>query len=95
MRTAKRIRLLWLAAMVLGAPAARAAEPAVIGAADVQALLARDRTAVVIDVRTADEYADAHLPHAINIPAAEVKASRARLPRDRRTAIVFYCRGFG
>ncbi len=95
MRSAMTTRLLWIAAMVLASPAARAAEPVVIGAADVQALQARDRTALVIDVRTADEYADAHLPRAINIPAAEVKASRARLPRDRRTAIVFYCRGFG
>ncbi len=90
-----RMRTLWLVAMALVAPAARAAEPAVIDAAEVQALLARDRTAVVIDVRTADEYADAHLPRAINIPAAEVGASRARLPRDRKAPIVFYCRGVG
>ncbi len=95
MRMRTRVRLLWIAAMVVAAPAARAAEPGVIGAADVQALLARDRTAVVIDVRTADEYADAHLPRAINIPAAEVAASRARLPRDRKVPLVFYCRGVG
>ena len=81
--------------LLLSASAASAAEPAVIGADEVQALLARDRTALVVDERSADEYADAHLPRAVHIPAAEVRSSGARLPRDRKAAIVFYCRGMG
>lgn len=81
--------------VVLSTPGIGAAEPSVIGATEVQAALASDRRTVVVDVRTADEYADAHLPRAINIPAVEMKASGARLPRDRATPLVFYCRGAG
>ncbi len=84
-----------LLALALSIPAVGAAAPAVIGAAEVQAALASDRRTVVVDVRTADEYADAHLPRAINIPAVEMRASAARLPRDRATPLVFYCRGAG
>jgi phage shock protein E len=51
--------------------------------------------ATVIDVRTADEYADAHLPQAINIPVQELPN---RLPEvaklvagDKRRPLVVYC----
>ncbi len=84
-----------LAALALAMPGEGAAQPAVVGAAEVQATLARDPRAVVVDVRTADEYADAHLPRSINIPAVEMKASAARLPKDRGTRLIFYCRGVG
>ncbi len=90
-----RILGLGLMAFVLSTPGIAAAAPTVIEAAEVQAALARDRRAVVVDVRTADEYADAHLPRAINIPAVEMKASGARLPRDRAAPLIFYCRGAG
>lgn len=90
-----RIFGLGLMAFVLSTPGIAAAAPTVIEAAEVQAALARDRRVVVVDVRTADEYADAHLPRAINIPAVEMKASGARLPRDRAAPLIFYCRGAG
>jgi phage shock protein E len=51
--------------------------------------------ATVIDVRTADEYADEHVPHAINIPVQELPT---RLPEvaelvagDKARPIVVYC----
>lgn len=90
-----RILGLGLMAFVLSTPGIAAAAPTVIEAAEVQAALARDRRVVVVDVRTADEYADAHLPRAINIPAVEMRASGARLPRDRAAPLIFYCRGAG
>jgi rhodanese-related sulfurtransferase len=51
--------------------------------------------AVVIDVRTADEYAEAHLSHAINIPVQELPDRIAEIETlvagDRTRPIVVYC----
>ncbi len=91
----KLLRVIAVVSQLVSAGAAGALEPAVIGAEEVQALLARDPKALLVDVRGADEYVDAHLPRAVHIPAGEVGASGARLPRDRKAAIVFYCRGMG
>jgi rhodanese-related sulfurtransferase len=53
-----------------------------------QRLIADD--AQLVEVLPADEYAEAHLPGAINIPLKELdQASTAAL--DRRRPIVVYC----
>lgn len=46
---------------------------------------------IVIDVRPADEYDTAHLPHARSMPLGEIAERLAELPRDKE--IVAYCRG--
>lgn len=46
---------------------------------------------LVLDVRPADEYASAHLPHARSLPVDELKRRLAELPKD--TPVVAYCRG--
>ena len=46
---------------------------------------------LVLDVRPADEYATAHLPHARSLPVDELKRRLAELPKD--TPVVAYCRG--
>ena len=46
---------------------------------------------LVLDVRPADEYAAAHLPHARSLPVDELKKRLAELPTD--TPVVAYCRG--
>lgn len=48
-------------------------------------------TVTLLDVRPADEFADGHLPGAINAPLGELNAALAKLPRDH--AVVAYCRG--
>ena len=50
-----------------------------------------DGLVTLVDVRPADEFADAHLPGARNIPLAELKARLEEIPSDRD--IVAYCRG--
>jgi rhodanese-related sulfurtransferase len=45
----------------------------------------------VLDVRPAEEYQSAHLPHARSMPLAEIEQRLAELPKDRE--IVAYCRG--
>jgi rhodanese-related sulfurtransferase len=52
---------------------------------------ARRGDVVVIDVRPAEEYASAHLPHARSVPLDELRQRLAALPKDRE--IVAYCRG--
>jgi rhodanese-related sulfurtransferase/DNA-binding CsgD family transcriptional regulator len=46
---------------------------------------------LVLDVRPAEEYAAAHLPHARSLPVNELKKRLAELPKD--TPVVAYCRG--
>lgn len=52
---------------------------------------ARQGKVVVIDVRPADEYQTAHLPHARSIPLSELKQRLKELPAGR--PVVAYCRG--
>ena len=56
-------------------------------------LLERLRSGAVtlLDVRPGDEFAQGHLPGAINVPLAELDAALARLPRGH--AVIAYCRG--
>ena len=46
---------------------------------------------LVLDVRPAEEYAAANLPHARSLPVDELKKRLAELPKD--TPLVAYCRG--
>lgn len=72
---------------------ARAAEPAPI---EPKALAERiawaDRSLVVLDVRTPEEFAAGHVPGAINIPHTELAARVAELEGSRDSDVVVYCR---
>ena len=48
-----------------------------------------DNGAVIVDVRTPKEYAQKHLPGALNIPIEEMTKSLVRVPRD--AVLVVYC----
>lgn len=46
--------------------------------------------AAIVDVRTADEFADGHYPNAKNIPVSELQGRLGEVgPRDR--PVVLYC----
>jgi rhodanese-related sulfurtransferase len=51
-----------------------------------------DRSLVVLDVRTPEEYAAGHLPGAVNIPHGELAARIGELAGARDRDIVVYCR---
>lgn len=51
----------------------------------------RDGSAVVIDVRPAEEYAAGHIPGALSLPLDELEARLGELPADAE--VVAYCRG--
>jgi len=61
-------------------------------AAEVRRLL--EQGAQLVDVLDADDYAESHLPGAINIPLKELNAATAsRL--DRLSPVLVYCNDFG
>ena len=47
--------------------------------------------AAVIDVRSAEQYEEGHLPGAINIPLATLGGSIGRLPKEKDAAILMVC----
>ena len=52
---------------------------------------AKDGLVTVLDVRPEEEYAQAHIAGAINIPLSRLKKELAQLPKD--TEVIAYCRG--
>src|SRR5262245_751825 len=46
---------------------------------------------LVLDVRPAEEYATAHLPHARSLPVEELRKRLSEVPKD--VPVVAYCRG--
>ena len=77
------------------ASSAAVAQAPVISARDVKSRMTGKHRVVLIDARPADEYRAGHIPGAINIYAESMKVNAARLPKDRSTPIIFYCRGAG
>src|SRR5215510_15095611 len=51
-----------------------------------------DRSLVVLDVRTSAEYAEGHIPGAINIPHDELGKRVAELGNARDSDVVVYCK---
>ncbi|MDP5071169.1 MAG: rhodanese-like domain-containing protein [Congregibacter sp.] len=56
------------------------------------ALSAVQNGALLVDVRTAEEFATGHLPGAINIPHGEIVEGLAALNTSKSADIVLYCR---
>ena len=84
-----------------GAPRSTAQAPAVTPAKDpatARALIAAG-SAVVLDVRTADEYGGGHLAGAVNLPVQELPARIAEVDTlvagDRGRPVVVYCAAGG
>ena len=53
---------------------------------------ANDQAALILDVRTAEEFTDAHVPGALNIPVQELQQRYAELGHDKQQPIIIYCR---
>jgi phage shock protein E len=47
--------------------------------------------ALVVDVRTADEFGRGHLPNAINIPLGELNERVPQLVKDKNQALLLHC----
>jgi phage shock protein E len=51
--------------------------------------------AVVIDVRTASEFASGHLSNTINIPLDEIEATLPRRVKDKSQVLLLHCQAGG
>lgn len=49
---------------------------------------------VVVDTREEQEFREGHIPRSINIPPEKVNFIKAFLPKDKKSLIVFYCKGW-
>jgi phage shock protein E len=80
--------LLAVICVVLGGIGASQAQT--IGATEGMALVARG--ALLVDVRTPQEFSTGHVEGAINIPHTDVEQRLAEFGEDRAREIVLYCR---
>jgi rhodanese-related sulfurtransferase len=72
-----------------GTAHASASSGGVVDGNEARRLLAEEN-AVLVDVRTPEEFADGHVSEAINIPVQELDARMGELSRER--PVVVYCR---
>ena len=61
--------------------------PQDIGATDLKRAMESDHPPLVIDVRTPEEYAEGHIPGAVNIPVTALEKHTDELPKDRRLVL--------
>lgn len=48
---------------------------------------------LLVDSRNPEEYREAHIPGAINIPQKKMEVQQGLLPSDKGSQIIFYCNG--
>jgi len=93
MRIALRSLPLLAVAMLLAAPLL-AAEYLTVSPEELKALVDSDmRTFLLVDARNPEEYREAHIPGAINIPAKKFDHFSNLLPADKGALLIFYCNG--
>ena len=55
-------------------------------------IMERESGYIILDVRTAEEYAAGHIPNAVNLPNEEIGAAPPELLPDKEQTILVYCR---
>ncbi|HXW07638.1 MAG TPA: rhodanese-like domain-containing protein [Vicinamibacterales bacterium] len=65
--------------------------PGAVTPHDLHALIGAGQAPVVVDVRTAAEYAAGHVPGALNLPLASVWKRASQLPTEREQPMIVYC----
>jgi rhodanese-related sulfurtransferase len=84
-----------LAGILLFSASVDAAQFQLVSAEQVKAWVDGKKKFVLIDARLSEEYGEAHIPRAINIPPEQMVLQKARLSKDKSTPHIFYCRGVG
>jgi phage shock protein E len=57
-----------------------------------KAMLDNDSSIVLVDVRTASEYNEEHIPHAILLPVDEIESRADKVIPDQSATYIIYCR---
>lgn len=65
--------------------------PDVLDMGEVDDLINSDAPPLLIDIRSAEEYAEEHVENAINIPMEQLNKNAEGLPKDKSAAIVTVC----
>lgn len=86
-----RTALLLAALLLTGCPSAGQRAGHTATGAEARALVAAG--ALLLDVRTREEFASEHLPGAVDIPVSELSSRLAEVPADRE--VVVYCHSGG
>ena len=55
-------------------------------------MMKNEKNCIILDVRRPDEYAEGHIPGAINLPNEEIGASEISELPDKAQLILVYCR---
>ena len=84
-----KITVTFCALIALAASLCFAAGPVNITSTEAKALLARNNRVVLLDVRTPEEYRQAHLRGALLIPLGELGKRVSEIPRGR--PVLVYC----
>jgi rhodanese-related sulfurtransferase len=90
-RLSRLVALLALAAVAAACAREDAAAGSPIDPAELAARLASGTAPVILDVRTAEEFADGHIPGALNVPVAEFSDRLAALELAPAAEIVVHC----
>lgn len=81
-------RFLFATLLAAGLATSACASGPEIPATDAKALV--QKGAVLVDVRTPEEFSAGHIDGALNIPVSDLEARKGELPKDKD--IVLYCR---
>jgi rhodanese-related sulfurtransferase len=81
--------------LILFVSSASFAQYPIIDSQQLKTWMTGKKKAVLIDSRTPEEYLQAHIPGAISIPADKMRTESRKLPKDKNTPLIFYCRGLG
>ncbi|KPJ98586.1 MAG: sulfurtransferase [Desulfobacterales bacterium SG8_35] len=95
LRKAAGLFLLFIVVLGLQTAAGAQAEAyQVIGHTELKALVDADmRNFLLVDARNPEEYREAHIPGAVNIPQKKMDNLLGLLPADKRVRIIYYCNG--
>jgi hypothetical protein len=66
-----------------------------ITADELKKMLDKKTRLVLVDARPQEEFSQGHIPLSVNIPPDKVGSISKLLPKNKKIAVVFYCRGAG
>ncbi len=65
---------------------------ATISPKDARDLMAKDKSVILVDVRTLEEYNEGHIPNSILIPNEVISTEASKKLTDKNQTIIVYCR---
>lgn len=91
----KRILTVFCVLMLLTCSLAYSDTYRVISAEELKQMIEAKKQVAVVDARTEKEFREGHIPGAVSVPPEKLGSISGVLPKDKKTPVVFYCRGVG